>query len=107
MKVKTTMLKPLAVGLLTLSAACSTAVFADDDSFTPPQYTAGESWQQYVQIWWQDLMDWWSQEQKEDQDAGGPVAAPEIDPASAIAALSLLAGGLAVMRGRRSQAKRS
>ena len=30
----------------------------------------------------------------------GPVAAPEIDPASAISALALLAGGLAVLRGR-------
>jgi len=28
-------------------------------------------------------------------------AAPEIDPASAISALTLLAGGLAVIRGRR------
>jgi hypothetical protein len=31
------------------------------------------------------------------------VAAPEIDPASALAALSLMAGGLAVLRGRRSK----
>jgi hypothetical protein len=30
----------------------------------------------------------------------GPVAAPEIDPASAVGALTLLAGGLAVVRGR-------
>jgi hypothetical protein len=29
------------------------------------------------------------------------IAAPEIDPASAITALTLLAGGLAVIRGRR------
>jgi hypothetical protein len=32
-----------------------------------------------------------------------PVRAPEIDPASAMAGLSLLAGGLAVLRGRRSK----
>ncbi len=31
----------------------------------------------------------------------GPVKAPEIDPASALAGLTLLAGGLAVLRGRR------
>jgi len=31
----------------------------------------------------------------------GPVPAPEIDPASAVSALTLLAGGLAVLRGRR------
>ena len=30
----------------------------------------------------------------------GPVAAPEIDPASAISAVVLLVGGLAVLRGR-------
>ena len=30
-----------------------------------------------------------------------PVTAPEIDPASATAGLTLLAGGLAVLRGRR------
>jgi hypothetical protein len=34
---------------------------------------------------------------------GGPVAAPEIDPASAMSALTLLAGGLAVVRGRKSK----
>jgi len=30
-----------------------------------------------------------------------PVKAPEIDPASAMAGLAMLAGGLAVLRGRR------
>lgn len=30
-----------------------------------------------------------------------PVKAPELDPASAMAGLTLLAGGLAVLRGRR------
>ena len=34
-----------------------------------------------------------------------PLKAPEIDPASALAGLSLLAGGLAVLRGRRIKAK--
>jgi LPXTG-motif cell wall-anchored protein len=32
-----------------------------------------------------------------------PVAAPEIDPASAMAGLTLMAGGLAVLRGRRKK----
>lgn len=31
------------------------------------------------------------------------VAAPELDPASAMAALSLLGGGIAVLRGRRKR----
>jgi hypothetical protein len=34
----------------------------------------------------------------------GPLKAPEVDPSSAIAAMSLLAGGLAVLRGRRIKA---
>ena len=33
---------------------------------------------------------------------GGPTATPEIDPASAMAGLTLLLGGLAVLRGRRA-----
>jgi hypothetical protein len=32
-----------------------------------------------------------------------PVAAPEIDAASAVAGLTLMLGGLAVLRGRRSK----
>lgn len=32
-----------------------------------------------------------------------PVAAPEIDPAGAASALTLLAGGLTVLRGRRAR----
>jgi len=34
---------------------------------------------------------------------GKPAAAPEIDPASAMAGLTLMAGGLLVLRGRRSK----
>ena len=33
----------------------------------------------------------------------GTVSAPEIDPASAMAGLTMLAGGLAVLRGRRKK----
>jgi hypothetical protein len=33
----------------------------------------------------------------------GPTAAPEIDPASAMSGVSLLIGGLAVLRGRRKK----
>jgi hypothetical protein len=35
-----------------------------------------------------------------------PVQAPEIDPASAMAGLTMLAGGLAVLRGRRKDSKK-
>lgn len=40
---------------------------------------------------------------KHDKDGWGgrPVAAPEIDPASALSGLTLLGAGLAVIRGRR------
>lgn len=41
------------------------------------------------------------------QGSPGTVAAPEFDPASATAALTLLSGGLAVLRGRRSRRKDS
>lgn len=36
---------------------------------------------------------------------GSPAHAPEIDPASAMSALTLLTGGLAVLRGRRQKKK--
>lgn len=35
--------------------------------------------------------------------ATAPVSAPEIDPASGLSGLTLLAGGLAVLRGRRQK----
>jgi LPXTG-motif cell wall-anchored protein len=34
-----------------------------------------------------------------------PIKAPEIDPASAMVGLTMLAGGLAVLRGRRKKSK--
>ena len=43
-----------------------------------------------------------------DHDPAGhqaPTAVPEIDPASAASAFTLLAGGLAVIRGRRTKRK--
>jgi hypothetical protein len=102
------MLKPLAIGLLTLTATFSTAAFADNDnSFPPaPQWTWGESFPTFenaLETWWQEIISELCGQQG--TNGGGTVAAPEIDPAGAMAALSLLAGGLAVMRGRRSTRK--
>jgi hypothetical protein len=37
------------------------------------------------------------------RDKGFTMSAPEIDPASAMSALTMLAGGLVVVRGRRSK----
>ncbi len=36
-------------------------------------------------------------------NGGPPVSAPEIDPASAMSALTMLASGLVIVRGRRSK----
>jgi len=44
-------------------------------------------------ILWLDFCPW--------NPSPSPVQAPELDPASAMAGLTMLAGGLAVLRGRR------
>lgn len=90
------MLKSLAIGLLTLTAAVSTAAFAGGQG-APPLNQGG-------------LICWilpWVCERPPHQPGGGVAAAPEIDPAEAAAALTLLAGGLAALRGRRSGKKDS
>ena len=76
------MLKALTIGLLTLATACATATFARDAQFKDtlvirPSFPVEQN----------------------------PQPAPEIDPASAMGALTLLAAGLAVARGRRSRGK--
>jgi hypothetical protein len=51
---------------------------------------------------------WWGcSDGPKHSDRDGPAAAPEIDPASALSGLSLLAGGLAVLRARRSTASKA
>jgi len=51
--------------------------------------------------------DWWHKREPPPPGSGsggdnnGPRSAPEIDPASASAALAMLAGGILVIRGRR------
>ncbi|HEV7136325.1 MAG TPA: hypothetical protein VIC29_14510 [Steroidobacteraceae bacterium] len=87
------MLKPLAVGLLTLTAAVSTAAFAGNYSPPPPD-------QDGILCW---ILPWLCAPHK--GHGGGVTSAPEIDPASAAAALTLLGGGLAVLRARRSRRK--
>jgi hypothetical protein len=64
--------------LAMLSMAAGSVAFADGDH--------GHHEHQWPPTWWHD-----------------PVSAPEIDPASAISGLSLLIGGLAVVRGRRGK----
>lgn len=48
-----------------------------------------------------DLHDGWVKKH-ESRDVATTLQAPEIDPASLVAALTLLGGGLIVMRGRRT-----
>ena len=90
------MLKSLAIGMLTLTAAVSTATFAGNA--TPLSLNQpGESLICYI-------LPFLCQAPPH-QGGSGPTSAPEIDPASAAAALTLLAGGLAALRGWRSRKK--
>lgn len=89
------MLKPLAIGFLTLTAAVSTAAFAG----APGSLGQGQGTQDGLLCW---VLPWLCEKHKHEGN-GGPTAAPEIDPAEALAALTLLSGGLAVLRGRRSK----
>jgi len=82
------MLKSLAIGLLTMTATVSTAVFAGNTS-APADGGGPLCW----------ILPFLCDHQP--PGGGGATAAPEIDPASAAAALTLLAGGLVVLRGRR------
>jgi hypothetical protein len=49
---------------------------------------------------WAESYGWWK-----DSDDGGAVPAPEADPAGAMGALTILAAGLAILRGRRTPSK--
>jgi hypothetical protein len=86
----TTMLKSLAIGLLTLTATVSTAAFAGTGSAP-----SGEGLLCYI-------LPFLCAPQPGHGGGGGVTSAPEIDPESAAAALTLLAGGLAVLRARRA-----
>jgi hypothetical protein len=91
------MLKSLAIGMLTLTAAVSTASFAGNSP--PPLNQQGGGLICYI-------LPFLCQAPPH-QGGSGPTSAPEIDPASAAAALTLLAGGLAALRGWRSRKKDS
>jgi hypothetical protein len=84
------MLKSLAIGLLSLTATVSTAAFAG----TPAAPNNGLGILCYILPFLCAA--------PPQGGGGGVTSAPEIDPESAAAALTLLAGGLAVMRARRA-----
>lgn len=93
------MLKSLAIGLLTLTAAVSSAAFAGNQG-PPPSPSQGD--QGGLLCW---ILPWFceSHHQGGGGGNGGVTAAPEFDPADMMTAFTLLAGGLAVIRGRRAK----
>lgn len=112
------MRKLLAVLALSLSA---TAAYAMPAPMTQPKPSWTQSERQALDKWLDQrgdqFEDWfyatWGQvfgltdpdsgHSGSSGGSGGSVAAPELDPAAALAALTLLTGGLAVLRGRRSK----
>jgi hypothetical protein len=83
------MLKSLAIGLLTLTATVSGSAFAGTAAPPPGGIIC------YI-------LPFLCANSGGHGSGSGVTSAPEIDPASAAAALTLLAGGLAALRGRRA-----
>ena len=97
-------------GVLALSALALVVSRANADNQPAPLQQDNSTWLQQWDQWTdqcgEQLEDWIDNllDVPDDDDQGtGPVAAPELDPSAAIAALTLLSGGLAVVRGRRSR----
>ncbi len=104
----------LALSLTATVAYAHTPSTSQDNGDGRSQHNSQlQSWDNYLDQmsghlnpYWQRADAWLDQALDESDnhsdDGSGPVAAPEFDPADAIAALTLLAGGLAVLRGRRA-----
>ena len=99
------MRKTLGILLLSCSALVTNHARAGEPSGSQ---SSGDSWQQQIDDWadqYGPQFESWVDNLLgvQDSDAGSPgvVAAPEFDPSSAIAAFTLLAGGLVLVRGRR------
>ena len=109
------MLKPLSLSLMVLSLACAGVALAHGHEGSKWQkHHSNDSYQ--VHNWctksvvcdhWEN--DWHFKPKNDEVNDGGQhtMAAPELDPADAMGALTLLAGGLLVMRARRSTRKAS
>lgn len=100
--------------LVALALSLSTTAVAYANPSPQPNGGSAPGWQLAIDNWLdqggEQFEDWWyttwgSNVGLSDPDAvgSGPVAAPEFDPAGMMAALTLLAGGLAVVRGRRGK----
>lgn len=126
------MLKPLAIGLLSMTAACTGAAIAGtqpnpdfyNQSWMTPTLTQqqlqqlfGDSWQQILSnpqfeslcakypqqcAQWEQWINSW---QPPSTGSGNPQPAPEVDPAGAMGALTILGAVLVMVRGRRPAAK--
>lgn len=92
------------LGILALSLS-ATVAYANTTS-PPPSQSTFQQLDNWLDQFGEQVESWcWSFVGITDPDQGqstAPVSAPEFDPAGAIAALTLLAGGLAVLRGRRA-----
>ena len=108
------MRKLLAVLALSFSATAAYATPAPANHHPQPTWTQGElqaidNWldqsgdqfEDWFYATWGPVLGLTDPDSGHSGSSGGTVAAPELDPAAALAALTLLTGGLAVLRGRR------
>lgn len=97
--------KILAIVALSLCATAAYAGTATTTTTTTTSQSELQQWDNYLDQFGEQIENaFWSAVGVADPDqnqSATAVPAPEFDPAGAIAALTLLAGGLAVARGRR------
>lgn len=112
------------LGVLVLSLSATVVAYANppapsqpnNSGWTQPQGSWSQSDLQALDKWLdqfgEQFEDWWWStwgavlgiaDPDSGQGGGGTAVAPEFDPAGALAALTLLSGGLAVLRGRRAR----
>jgi hypothetical protein len=101
--------------LLVLAIAVSSSTALADTSsppagFEPNNQTWLQQWDQWIdqfgeqiETWTDDVLGISDVDSGSSTGGGGSVAAPEMDPAGILGAFTLLAGGLAVIRGRRAK----
>jgi len=110
------MLRPLGTFLVALvfslsSGAAHASTPNQPSGFQPSNPTWLQQWDQWADQFGDQFEDWIDgvlgipDVDGGGAGSGGTVAAPEFDPSVALAALTLLVGGLAVLRGRRSGRK--
>lgn len=104
------------LGVLILSLSATAVAYA---SPSPPPQPNNSGWTQselqaldgWLDQFGDQFEDWWWStwgavmgiSDPDSGQGGGTAIAPEFDPAGALAALTLLSGGLAVLRGRRAR----